>query len=170
MKGLMAPPLTSAPFWLAHEERPGTPRWRTRTNERLDLGTWVEALSRVSVSWVTTRLSLEGQLRRGRGRLRRSRPLGERRGTADMPADSTAAVSPCARLSDRLEQGDSISTHDAVLLGPAVATGLTEFVMEGPSSAGPFAQRVVAHLPESLLDLVTVTETAVADDVLTNRA
>ncbi|NIL56946.1 GOLPH3/VPS74 family protein [Salinispora arenicola] len=126
--------------------------------------TWLAFLSQTSRERVALRLLRSGHVRVETGRRLLTRS------TVYVPTDSHVAVWPWARLSTRLRQGKPLDRFDTVLAGLLVATDLYWRVLDGaPGHVVAGLRQMVAVAPPSLRLLLSHTEAAVGDAVLTGH-
>lgn len=126
--------------------------------------TWLAFLSQTSHEQVALRL-----LRSGHVRVETARRL-LARSTTYVPTESHVAAWPWARLSTRLRQGKPLDRFDTVLAGLMVATDLHRRVLDGaPGHVFAGLRQMVAVAPPSLRLLLSHTEAAVGDAVLTGH-
>lgn len=126
--------------------------------------TWLAFLSQTSRERVALRLLRSGHVRPEAGRRLLTRS------PVYVPTDSHVAVWPWARLSTRLRQGKPLDRFDTVLAGLAVATDLHRRVLDGaPGHVVAGLRQMVAVAPPSLRLLLSHTEAAVGDAVLTGH-
>jgi hypothetical protein len=132
-----------------------------------DLGVWLNFLAAEAESDVAERMAADGLLTP----MRRRRMLGSSR-TEYLPVNITAAAWPGIRLAGLLTSGEPMRLEDAALTGLVNATGLLKQVLwdgEVHRPGYPTADSVIANLPSALGALMTRTEVAIGNVLLTKR-
>jgi hypothetical protein len=131
-----------------------------------DPGIWISYLARDAFDRVGTRLAQLGLVV----------PVRKRRLTVTrtvyQPANLTGVAWPGIRLAQQLSGGAEVTLADLTCTGLAVATGLVNQVLWDPdlhAAARADLPRALAMLPPPITQLLSRTETAVADAVLANR-
>lgn len=128
--------------------------------------TWLRFLAADAVTDVRHRMCTAGLLARVR-----TRRLGVTAKARFLPTDSNAAAWPAIRLANHLCAGQPVPLEDAALAGLVHACGLLKHVLWGPEHASGFgyADHLRQLLPAPLASVVTHTEAAVGQHVLTRR-
>jgi hypothetical protein len=121
---------------------------------------WLGYLAQTASHNVGERLGAAGTLARTHSRV-------PRRGSRWTPTDLTTAAWPATRLRMLLTKSEPVTVPDAALAGFALACGLSQQILwNTPATAREYLDYLLAGLPEALGTLVTQTESAVGDAVL----
>lgn len=118
--------------------------------------TWLRFLARTAHADVAARMTAAGLLHHAR-RLR----------SRQVPADPNAAAWPIGRLNLAIQRRQPLGPQDGVLLGLVVATGGGRLVLWDRNPR--YLSDSTAALPAPLQELITQTEAAVGDSVITRR-
>lgn len=126
---------------------------------------WLDFLARDAADLVAQRLWRAGHVRR-----EVSRRLLRADGVRWVPVDWNTAHWPTARLSIHLRDRARMTQTDVFLAGLVAATGLDEGLLQkAPASSHDYLRQVIAALPAPVRELVTHTEVAVGQAVLSYR-
>jgi hypothetical protein len=131
-----------------------------------DPGIWISYLARDAFDRVGIRLAQHGLV----APVRKRRLTGAR--TVYQPANLSSIAWPGIRIAQQLSGGAEITLNDLTCAGLAVATGLINQILWDPELHAPARAALpaaLALLPPPVTVLLSRTETAVADAVLTNR-
>ncbi|MBV9846712.1 MAG: GPP34 family phosphoprotein [Kutzneria sp.] len=125
---------------------------------------WLHYLGQDAYEQVAQRL-----LRAGHVRATQTRKM-LRTQVVYLPVDINVAAWPAARLATRLSKREPLSTADVVLSGLIAATELEAQVFQYDSAdIGRYLRQLLTTLPSPLRALLSETEAAVGDAVLSHR-
>ncbi|MEU8270968.1 GPP34 family phosphoprotein [Sphaerisporangium sp. NPDC049002] len=119
--------------------------------------TWLQFLARTAYADVAARMTAEGLLRPASGRLTRRQA----------PVDPNTAAWPVGRLNLAIQRSQPLDAQDGVLLGLLTVTGGGRLVLWDQNPA--YLSRSRSALPLPLQELVTQTEAAIGDSVISRR-